>query len=248
MSHETDATRWDLAGSVLADPAGEPPRPAPAAQIDHGPAHAPAHPLDQTLERMSGMAAATRAAIRSRAFWQRLPDATPVPGAEGPDIPGAPDSFAIGLEAPCDRFLDDLQLAPGALRRSIAHRLDALARRYGATAEAPPQRVLVVGAGPVGLRCAIGAALAGHQVTVLERYGRETRARYLGLFAPEQHFLAELGAPRSMFVELPSRGCRSGWSPSRTCRTTCGRSRSSWASSSAGARAPRSPRATSRRG
>jgi hypothetical protein len=158
---------------------------------------------------MSGMSAGTRALIRSRAFWQRAPEAAPLPRTEATDAPGSlgtPDSFAIDLAAACDRFPDDLQLAPGALRPCIAQRLDALARRYRAAACGPARRVLVVGAGPVGLRCAIGAALAGHRVTVLERHGRETRARYLGLFAPEQHFLADLGAPRSMFVELALKG------------------------------------------
>ena len=186
-----------------------------ARTLEHGPAHAlehaPARPVEHTLERMSGMSATTRAALRSRAFWQQPPDAAPLSsveatGAPGADATGAPDSFAIDLAAACDRFPDDLRLAPDALRRCIAQRLDALARRYRAAAGGPPRRVLVVGAGPVGLRCAIGAALAGHQVTVLEHRGRETRARYLGLFAPEQHFLADLGAPRSMFVELALKG------------------------------------------
>lgn len=113
----------------------------------------------------------------------------------------------MNLEEVCERFLDDSQLAPGALHQRIDHRLEALRRQYRASAgNSPLRRVLVIGAGPVGLRCAIGAALAGHQVTVLEQYGRETRARYLGLFAPEQHFLADLGAPRSMFVELALKG------------------------------------------
>jgi flavin-dependent dehydrogenase len=80
-------------------------------------------------------------------------------------------------------------------------------RRYRSTAsQSPSRRILVVGAGPVGLRCAIGAALAGNRVAVIEQHESEARARFLGLFPPEQQYLAAIGAPKRMFCEVSVKG------------------------------------------
>jgi hypothetical protein len=106
-----------------------------------------------------------------------------------------------------NQFIDDSLGDQNDFIKEVDRRLTNMRRHYRSkAANLPSRRILVVGAGPVGLRCAIGAALAGNQVTIIEQYGGETRARYLGLFSPEQEYLAGIGAPKSMFTEVSLKG------------------------------------------
>ena len=120
---------------------------------------------------------------------------------------GANDISKQHEEISGNQLIDDSQRNQNDFIKEVDRRVANMRRHYRLKASrSPPKRILVVGAGPVGLRCAIGAALAGNRVTIIDQYGGEARARYLGLFSPEQQYLAEIGAPKSMFAEVSLKG------------------------------------------
>lgn len=181
--------------------------------------------LKKTLERMSGMPQEIRELLHSHLPFRLTDDNNKLNCINTSkqietvsnktfilDSPGMPfPIMEMGRknreDISRDSFIDDQKINSGRVIKIIDERLKHLKGIYHSRlASRSEKRVVVLGAGPVGLRCAIGAALAGNKVTVIEQFKQDTRTRYLGLFEPEQQFLANLGAPLSMFVELSIKG------------------------------------------
>jgi hypothetical protein len=76
----------------------------------------------------------------------------------------------------------------------LKHLQDRLARpQYAKRGERLPARALVVGGGPIGLRCAIELALLGHTVHVVEKRQRFSRLNVLHLWDWVEYDMIELG-------------------------------------------------------
>lgn len=60
------------------------------------------------------------------------------------------------------------------------------------------KKLVIVGAGPAGLRAAIDSAMMGYDVSLFESRSDFTRGKNLGMFSLETKFLASLGMPASM--------------------------------------------------
>lgn len=58
--------------------------------------------------------------------------------------------------------------------------------------------LIVVGAGPTGLRAAIEAKMMGYNVSLVESREEFTRGKNIGMFSMEERFLSSLGMPGSM--------------------------------------------------
>jgi FAD binding domain len=185
--------------------------------------------LKYTIERMSGMPSTVRKMMESSSFL-----ASPL--ADSPEnhrhhsLPTISDNSIREIDLSTfspfglstsgtndilnkkehisgDQLIDDFRGDQNDFLKAVDRRIMKMRRHYRSIASnSPSRRILVVGAGPVGLRCAIGAALAGNQVTIIEQHESEARARYLGLFPPEQQYLATIGAPKSMFPEVSIKG------------------------------------------
>lgn len=189
-------------------------------------------PPQHTLERMSGMPSTLRKWISCSSFFES--PRTEFPENQllnrQPLFPSFPETTVRAIDHPAslpfclstssandlpyenkhisgDQFVDDSRGDQNNFLKAVDDRIMNMQRHYRSNShDSPAKRILIVGAGPVGLRCAIGAAMAGNRVAVIEQYESDARARYLGLFPPEQQYLAGIGAPKSMFSELSIKG------------------------------------------
>ena len=107
-----------------------------------------------------------------------------------------PNAGRCMLETLRERLLPHLKWRQLQLLKSLHERKQAGA--YGASAAAtnngrPVLRVLVMGCGPVGLRCAVELAMLGHSVLALEQRTAFARLNVLHLWDWVSNDLAELG-------------------------------------------------------
>ena len=178
-------------------------------------------------ERRGGIAAAASAEDAVAAFliaadttsvlesFRTLLGATGIPANAGRGM----------LEALRQRLLPSLKWRQAQLINKLHERRTS--GEYAAAAEAvrhgrPVLRALVMGGGPIGLRCAVELALLGHSVLALEQRTAFTRLNVLHLWDWVSHDLAELGIKSA-------RGLRPAttrtWAPRRTPSS---RSRCRW--------------------
>jgi hypothetical protein len=68
-------------------------------------------------------------------------------------------------------------------------------KKYNPAPSAQSRTILIVGAGPAGLRAAIECALAGFTVHIFESRNRFDRCRFIGLFPHDMEYLMGLGYP-----------------------------------------------------
>ena len=149
-------------------------------------------------ERRGGIAAAASAEDAFAAFliaadttsvlesFRTLLGATGIPANAGRGM----------LEALRQRLLPSLKWRQAQLINKLHERRTS--GEYAAAAEAvrhgrPVLRALVMGGGPIGLRCAVELALLGHSVLALEQRTAFTRLNVLHLWDWVSHDLAELG-------------------------------------------------------
>ena len=110
---------------------------------------------------------------------------------------GTPANAGRGmLDALRERLLPSLKWRQAQLINKLYERRHAGDYAESARAMAkgrPVLRVLVMGGGPIGLRCAVELALLGHSVLALEQRRSFTRLNVLHLWDWVSHDLAELG-------------------------------------------------------
>ena len=164
-------------------------------------------PPQHTLERMSGMPSTLRKWISCSSFFES--PRTEFPENQllnrQPLFPSFPETTVRAIDHPAslpfclstssandlpyenkhisgDQFVDDSRGDQNNFLKAVDDRIMNMQRHYRSNShDSPAKRILIVGAGPVGLRCAIGAAMAGNRVAVIEKYESDARARYLGL-------------------------------------------------------------------